>query len=126
MKLQYVFWLMVVGLTAYYISDLWTEACWDAEYAEKLESRREPEGGIIIIGDEDVYDGPVTDVVFIEDAKIVSTDPNAIRRLAENGKVCEVMGHQWYYDETWVVLRCKLCSSIRSFQLKIEKQEVPK
>ena len=101
MRLQLVFWMVVVGLTANYIRDLWTEACWDAEYAEKLESRREPEGGIIITWD----------------------DPNAIRQLAESGKVCEVMGHQWHYDETWVVLRCKLCATIRSFQLKTETRD---
>jgi len=67
MRLQLVFWMVVVGLTTYYISDLWTEARWDAEYAEKLERRREtyPDSEYIIIPKGD-YPGDT-----------ISIDPNA-------------------------------------------------
>ena len=64
----------------------------------------------------DANSSPITAVTY-------ELTDDSIRRLVKSGAVCEVMGHQWHYDETWVVLRCKLCATIRSFQLKTETRD---
>ena len=89
-------------------------------------------GKLDIIGDPNLYTEAAR--VFLTCAlwdaayRIISEDPNAIRRLCESGRVCEVTGHQWGMDiermsqlnlkpPGWEGRKCHLCGKVEQRQL---------
>jgi len=119
MKLQYVFWMLVIGLTAAIITaDAEKRDYWEAiveQWAERGYIMPKPParidtGAIVIDGESNTY-SINGNTIEIEPPSVsatgaaydlVANDPNAIRRLAKEGSICKAMGHKWEFG--WRVL----------------------